>query len=54
MQQRQTETKCTRQRRNVKFLFILESQSGLIILGILVHEQGVVWAHYLHNILLSL
>ena len=39
---------------DIKVLFILEPQSSLIILGILVHEQGVVWIHYLHNILLSL
>lgn len=52
MQQRQRQNVLGR--CNVKFLFILEPQSGLIILGILVHEQGVVWTHYLHNILLSL
>ena len=49
---------CNRERQStlssLKFLFILEPQLSLIILGILVHEQGVVCSHYLHNILLSL
>ena len=46
---------CNRERQStlssLKLLFILEPQSSLVILGILVHEQSVVCTHYLHNIL---